>query len=195
MTAAAHHDESHARVVDRLCELASIGAGHAAGALATLLGRPFEMRVPEARVLAAGAAGAPLATQLGGDERDWAGVLFEVSGGPGGELALFLAADARDAVLAALLGRNAGVAEHAQSALCEVANIVASHALSAVGDLVGTIVLPSPPQLVAVDAPRAFAQLSAGRAGTRPLLRIEVELCDRAGEMRALLVWTPAEIA
>jgi chemotaxis protein CheC len=194
MTAAAHRDESHERAVDRLCELASVGAGHAAGALATLLGRPFEMRVPEARVLAAGAAGAPLVTQLGGDERDWAGVLFDVSGGPGGVLALFLAPNARGTLLAALLGKNAGVDEHARSALCEVANIVASHALSAIGDLVGAIVLPSPPELAATDAPRAFAQLIADRAGEAPVLRIEVELCDRANELPALLVWVPAQI-
>jgi chemotaxis protein CheC len=195
MTASARPDESHARAVDRLCELASIGAGNAAGALATLLARPFVMSVPVARVLAPGAAAAPFATPLGGSERDWSGVLFEASGGPGGALALFFAPDARVALLVALLGKSAGVAGHAESALCEVGNIVASHALSAIGDLVGAVVLPSPPRLAAEDAPRAFAQLIAERAGEAPVLRIEVELCDRANELRALLAWAPAQIA
>jgi chemotaxis protein CheY-P-specific phosphatase CheC len=195
MTAAAPHDSPRARAVDRLCELASVGAGHAAGALATLFARPFVMGVPEPRASQVGPAGFSLATSLGAEPREWCGVLFNVSGGPGGALALFLTPSARAALLCALLGKNAGGAEQAESALCELGNIVASHALSAIGELAGALVLPSPPQYVAVDAPRAFARLLAERASGQPALHIEVELCDRANELRALLVWAPAEIA
>jgi chemotaxis protein CheY-P-specific phosphatase CheC len=194
MTATAHHDSARARAADRLRELASVGAGHACGALATLLARPFVMSVPEARVLAPRAIRAPFATRLGGDERCWSGVCFDVSGGPGGALALFLAEDARTLLLAKLLGEHARDAKHAESALCEVGNIVASHALSAIGELVGAIALPSPPHFIATHATEAFAQRLAERARDRALLRIEVELSDRAGELRALLVWAPGEI-
>jgi chemotaxis protein CheC len=194
MTAATVHDEAAASAVDRLRELTSIGAGHAAGALATLLARPFEMRVPHARVLEAGATDAPWVTRLGGDGRDWTGVLFEVSGGPGGTLGLFFAREARAALLAALLGENASVAERAESALCEVGNILASHALSAIGELLGVSVLPSPPRLAATAGPREFARLVAERSGERPVVRIEVELRDRANTLRALLAWVPASI-
>jgi chemotaxis protein CheY-P-specific phosphatase CheC len=194
MTLAAHHDEPRARALDRLCELASVGAGHACGALAALLGRPFVMDVPEAHALTAERPQAPLRTRLGADERDWGGVLFGVSGGPGGALGLFFAPAARDALLGALPGlRDAGDAL-AESALREVGNIVASHALSAIGELLGARVLPSPPQYVREDAPQAFARLAAERAGGAAALRIEVELSDRAGELRALLVWAPRDV-
>src|SRR3990172_2129642 len=48
--------------IDRLSELLNIGAGHAASALALLLGRTFWMRVP--RALRVGADAAPLAGEL-----------------------------------------------------------------------------------------------------------------------------------
>ncbi len=195
MTALAHHDEAHASAVDRLSELASIGAGRAAGALATLLARPFEMRVPRARVLAPGHFDAPFAGKLAADPGAWAGALFDVEGGPGGVLAVLLPPACRDALLTELLGENAGIEPQAESALREVGNIVASHALSAIGDLLGESVLPSLPRLELAGAPRELARLVAERAGDRPALRIEVELRDRPGSLRSLLVWVPSEIS
>jgi chemotaxis protein CheC len=191
MTQLAHQDGAEARAVDRACELTSIGAGHAAGALATLLARPFVMGVPSARVLSAGAADEGLAARLGGDPRAGSGVLFEVHGGLGGTLALLLAPPAREALLGLLLGENAGVEPQAESALREVGNIVASHVVSALGALLGASVLPSPPQLELEGAPRALAALVAARAGERSVLRIEVALCDRASELPMLLVYVP----
>lgn len=191
MSEAARHDSVRARAVDRLRELASIGAGHACGALATLLGRPFVMGVPEARIVSAGSAGAPFDTPSLGDERADCGVLFEVSGGPAGALALLFAPSARAALLERLLGKDAAVTSHAESALREVGNIVASHALSAIGELTGSAVLPSPPHFVAAGAAAEFARRLAERAAGEPVLQIAVELSDRAGEVRALLVWAP----
>jgi len=195
MTAFAHHDEASESAVDRLGELASIGAGRAAGALATLLARPFEMRVPRARVLSAGHFDAAFAAKLGGDLGAWSGALFEVRGGPGGVLAVLFPPASRDALLSALLGENAGIEPQAESALREVGNIVASHALSAIGDLLGESMLPSLPQLELEGAPRELARIVAERAGEHPALRIEVELCDRARELRGLLVWVPSELS
>jgi chemotaxis protein CheC len=195
VTALAHHDEASASAVDRLGELASIGAGHAASALATLLARPFEMRVPRVRVLAPGHFDAAFASKLGGDLREWSGALFDVEGGPGGVLAVLFPPPSRDVLLADLLGENAGVEPQAESALREVGNIVASHALSAVGDLLGESVLPSVPRLELAGAPRELARLVGERAGEERALRIEVELSDRAGGVRGLLVWVPSVIS
>jgi chemotaxis protein CheC len=191
MTAATLHGDWRERALDRLGELASIGAGHAAGALATLVGRPVEMRVPLARILGPDRLDAPLATQIEGEQRAWAGVLFDVLGGPGGTLALLLPPAAGTALLSALLGASAWQAAAAESALCEVGNIVASHALSAMSSLQGERMLPSPPRFVARDAPAALAQALAARGEPRPLARVEVELSDRAHALRALLVWVP----
>ena len=194
MTHAAPHDRDEACAVDRLCELASIGAGHAAGALATLVGRAIEMCVPEARVLEPGSADAPLATAFGGDAREWSGVIFEVEGGLGGALGVLFPAASRDRLLAKLLGENASIPAQAESALREVGNILASHALSAIGDVLGANVLPSLPRLAMQGAPHELAQLIAAQAGARAALRIEVELCDRARGLRGLLVYAPARV-
>ena len=163
--------------IDRARELTSIGAGHAADALAALTGRTCEMKVP--RLQAASAS-----------EPDLTGVLFELTGGTGGALALFFPPATRDRLLQRL-GADRSRAEAVHSALCEVGNILVSHAVSALGDMVGEVMLPSPPRLVWTDAAAAFAGLLAERHGTAPALRIETEIVDRAGELRGILVFVP----
>ena len=164
--------------IDRVRELTSIGAGHAAGALAVLTGRTCEMKVP--RVQAASVSDPGLT-----------GVLFELTGGTGGVLALFFPPATRDRLLRQLLGPDLTRAEGARSALCEVGNILASHAVSALAEMVGEPMLPSPPQLALTDAAAAFAELLAQRHGATPALRIETEIVDRAGELRGILVFVP----
>ena len=161
--------------IDRLRELTSIGAGHAADALALLTGRTCEMRVPHVRSTAV-------------DEPDLTGLLFEVSGGTGGVLALFFPPATRERLLEHLLGAERSQAD---SALREVGNILASHAVDAVAAMVGEVMLPSPPQLAATDAPGALAHLLARRHGGTPPLRIETEIVDRAGELRGIFVFVP----
>jgi len=167
--------------IDRARELTSIGAGHAAGALAGITGRTCEMKVPR--------------VQSGSyPESDLTGVLFELAGGTGGVLALFFPAATRDRLLEHLLGPDCGSERRtasAHSALCEVGNILASHAVDAVGEMVGEVMLPSPPQLELTDAPGALANLLARRHGQEPALRIETEIFDRAGELRGILVFVP----
>ena len=167
--------------IDRARELASVGAGHAAGALAGLTGRTCEMRVPRVQFASSSDAGLT-------------GVLFELAGGPGGVLALFFPAATRDRLLEHLLGPSyASEREQprARSALCEVGNILASHAVNAVGEMVGEAMLPSPPRLELTDAPAALTDLLARRHGEEAVLRFETEIFDRAGELRGILVFVP----
>ena len=178
MDAAAHEvgDE-----LDRLCELANVGAGHAATALARLVGQPIWMSVPRIRM--GSATPAPAA----GDD---AWIFFEVQGALGGALVFRLPCDARSALLAELIGDDGGEAQ-AESALREVGNILASHALSAVADLVGARVLPSLPSLVFEASGPALAAWRARAAGR---VCIETNLVDRAGRSTVELVWIPADI-
>lgn len=189
MTASLTYGREHAQRVDRACELTSIGAGHAAGALASLIGRPCEMSVPAVRALAAGSCATPFAADLHAEPSDWAGTLFEVQGGLGGVLAVFLPPAACEQLFAALLGKHAALAPQRESTLREVGNILASHALSAIGDTLRTIVLPSVPALALRDAPAELARVLEAHADASPLLRVEVELRDRTGELRGLLVY------
>jgi chemotaxis protein CheC len=172
--------------LDRVRELASIGAGHAANALAQLTGRTCEMQVPTLRLREeADAARAR--------ERGMAGVLFEVEGGLGGVLALLFPAATCERLLAHLLGGDGRELRSpaAQSALCEVGNILASHAANAVGETLGVLVQPSIP-LLALDDPRAaLAALLARRESEEPVLRIESEICDRAHELCGIFVFVP----
>ena len=164
--------------IDRARELASIGAGHAASALAGITGRTCEMRVPSVQ-----SASLP--------ESDLTGVLFELTGGTGGVLALFFPVATRDRLLEHLLGSSERATTRAHSALCEVGNILASHAVNAVGEMVGETMLPSPPRLALTDAPAALANLLALRHGEEPGLRIQTEIFDRAGELRGIFVFVP----
>lgn len=173
--------------LDRLCELANVGAGHAAGALARLIGCTVWMDPPRVRV----------SSRRGSEEANGAlgvatsGVFFEVQGGMGGTFGVLFPRRAREALLEALVGDPDPHSEEAESALREVGNILASHALSAVADLIGDRVLPSLPVL-AEEA--AGAVLTTLQARGEPV-RIESRLVDGSGGLRTLLVWIPAAIS
>jgi chemotaxis protein CheC len=160
---------------DRLRELLNIGAGHAAGAFAQIVGRAFWMEVP--RIV----------------ERDRAlpsasSIVFELEGSLRGVVALLIPAETRDALTARLLGGREAAPELAESALLELGNIVVSHVCSAIADTLAATLMPSVPELVADRA--ALARRRAGRR-LAPL-RVETEIVERDGELRGLLVFLPA---
>lgn len=182
------------RQLDRLRELVNIGAGHAAGAFGVFVGRTFTMRVPVIRLLRPETASAPFVADVRDDPRlDLAGVFFEVEGGLGGLVALLFPIGVRDRVLELLLGPGGSRAGHAQqeSALRELGNILASHMVSAIGETLGTPVLPSVPRLTMRDAAAALAALVAHQAGNGPVVRVETEILDENGELRGILVLVP----
>ena len=169
--------------LDRLCELVNVGAGHAAGALARLLGCPIRMSVPRVHRSRSSRGVAPGAGT--------SGIFFEVEGGIGGVFAVMFSPGERDALLAELLGEARPESEQSESALREVGNILASHALSAVADLVGARVLPSLPTLALEAAGTVLASFQA--RFDEPA--IESQLVDPRGHLRGLLVWIPASAA
>ena len=180
---------AHSRI-DRLSELLNIGAGHAAGALALLLGRTFWMRVP--RALRVGAEGAWPALEAGprGEIASGAALLFEVEGSLGGIVALFLPGASLEALERRLLGGEAETRpELSESALREAGNVVVSHVCSAIADTLGARLVPSLPVLVLEDGEAGLGAL-AGRRG-RAWLRIESEIVDADGDLRGLLVFLP----
>ncbi len=154
--------------LDRLQELANVGAGHAADALARMIGRTIRMSLPRLGHAAQGA-----------DDRG--AIAFDVHGAPGGRLQVHFPPAARRALLAALLGEE-GDSEIGRSALCEVGNVLASHALGAVGELTGGRTLPSVPR---VQGP------VVGHVELGAPLRIETDLVDGDGEVCGRLVWLP----
>lgn len=179
--------------LDRVRELTSIGAGHAAGAFAQVVGRPCRMRVPTVRLLSAQAVGSAFVATTRDDERSsMCGVFFEVEGGLGGVLALLFPASSREPVVHALLRPRGELAPGAEaSALRELGNILVSHVVSAMADTLGTRVLPSIPVLAMEDALSALSSLVALRCSGESALRVETEISDAEGEYRGLLVYVP----
>jgi hypothetical protein len=146
-------------------ELAASGAASAAAALAGLVGggaRAGRIHAPAPRALAACEAGA----------------FFAVAGALEGAVAVLFPPAAREGVLAAL---GAAALADPGSALSEVANIVASQAVCAIGERLGARMHLSVPRLEprgagaalarAIGDGAAFAsELGAGPAGARVLL-------------------------
>ena len=167
--------------VDRLRELAHIGASWAASAFARLAGRTILTRVP----------------LIHGPERlrkrgDWTtGIFCDVSGGLSGVVAIFLPAPTRDAVVAMLCGEVSPPQEIFASALSEFGNILASQTVSAIADTLGAKIHPGVPDLVLRDAETALQARMSPRHRPPAPLYIESELFDRQGEFRALHVLLP----
>jgi hypothetical protein len=158
----------------RVGELAASGARRGAAALAGLLGGDPR----------AGRVFAPPPEGLAAYET---GVLFATGGAVAGAVAVLFGAGARAALLRAL---GPAAAADPASALSEVANIVASQAISAIAEGLGDRVTLSVPRLVERGAGAAVA--SALRAGGRALAS---ELASAAAEPLALLVLLPGAAA
>jgi chemotaxis protein CheC len=180
--------------VDRVRELTSIGAGHAATAFARLVGRPCQMCVPTVRLLRAGSPAVPFPAGLEEDERlDMTGILFEVEGGLGGIVAILFSPSSRNQLVEHLTGVPSTEASRAssQSALREFGNILASHVISPMADALGVAILPSLPILAMRDALDVLGSLIGVRQKGRTALRIETEISDRRGDFQSFLVFVP----
>jgi chemotaxis protein CheY-P-specific phosphatase CheC len=167
--------------VDRLRELAHIGASWAAGAFARLVERTILTRVP----------------MVHGPERykrrgEWeTGILCDLTGDLQGLVAIMMSARTRESVIRLLCGDEEPPRELAASALTEFGNILVSQTASAVADTLGGRILPSLPELVFTDAETALQVRMSPRRCPDAMLYIESELFDRAGEFRALHVMLP----
>ena len=178
------------REVDRLRELASIGAGHAAGALARLVKRPVRMDVPVVHELSPDlvCASSILAAEEGG-----MGVFFELNGGVGGIVAVVFSSRALDALVERLLGPEARARfdEEVESAVREVANILVSSHASAIADTLGTFMIPSVPLLVRDELAVALASFVRVRAQDPPGILVESEIYEAEGVVRGFLLFVP----
>jgi chemotaxis protein CheC len=129
--------------LDALREVANIGCGHGANALARLVGGRVDLSLPEVRVTDAATGPA----QLVDDDAPAVTVLLGMTGELRGALVLALTAEDANALESALVRGQPASPEERESALSEAANIVASACLSAIGRLTGWRLLPSVPQL------------------------------------------------
>ncbi len=165
---------------ERLYELTSIGASHAAMAFTLLLHRAIASSAPVFRE----------ADEYCADNSWSTGVIFQADGELSGLVAILLPAASRDIIAERLIRGDDPADRHkaVESALRELGNIVASQTMSAIADRLGGRILLSVPLLVLEDADTAFASMLRERGAERC---VECELTDSAREIQVRLVFAP----
>jgi len=156
--------------LDALRELASIGSGTAATALAQMLGRPVELTVPRALAL-------PLADALdavGEPDAMVASVVLPTTGSAGGApvidggdvemVVLLLFSYACAANLCELLGVEPR-SELGDSALGEIGNVLGASAVGAFAQMTGLALEPQPPHVLYDMLGAVVATLLSSTAG------------------------------
>ncbi len=139
-------EEINDLALDTLREVGSIGAGNAATALSSLLGRRVDMGLPSVRVMEFNEA----VENIGGFEAIVSGVLVKLGGEINGIMLCIQQMDFVNLVTSSMLSRSIEdfqeLGELETSALTEVGNIMISSYMRAIGDLSGikfTMSVPS----------------------------------------------------
>ena len=145
---------------DAIQELGNIGAAHAATTLSQMLGSTIEMSVPAISVVDLSQLG-----QYMGEESA-AMVAFELQGDipHGGYILFYITRESAVRMTNTMLGLteiNRPLSEMDESALLEVGNIMVSAFLDATAELLGFVMLPSPPSLTIDMAHAAMQSLIA----------------------------------
>jgi chemotaxis protein CheC len=145
---------------DAIQELGNIGAAHAATTLSQMLGSTIEMSVPAIKVVDL----AQLGEYMG--EESAAMVAFELQGDipHGGYILFYITRESAVRLTNTMLGMtemNRPFTEMDESALLEVGNIMVSAFLDATAELLGFVMLPSPPSLTIDMAHAAMQSLIA----------------------------------
>jgi chemotaxis protein CheC len=145
---------------DAIQELGNIGAAHAATTLSIMLGSTIEMSVPAINIVDL--------SQLGEfmGEESAAMVAFELQGEipHGGYILFYITRESAVRLTNTMLGlteTNRSLDDMDQSALLEVGNIMVSAFLDATAELLGLVMLPSPPSLTVDMAHAAMQSLIA----------------------------------
>ncbi len=145
---------------DAIQELGNIGAAHAATTLSVMLGSTIEMSVPAIKVVDL----AQLGRYMG--EESAAMVAFELQGDipHGGYILFYITRGSAVRLTNTMLGMtemDRPLTEMDESALLEVGNIMVSAFLDATAELLGIVMLPSPPALTIDMAHAAMQSLIA----------------------------------
>jgi len=145
---------------DAIQELGNIGAAHAATTLSQMLSSTVSMSVPSIKTIDL----AELGNYIGDESA--AMVVFELQGEiqHGGYIIFYITKESAIRLTNTMLGMNdtdRELSEMDQSALLEVGNIMVSAFLDATAELLGFIMLPSPPALSIDMAHAAMESLIA----------------------------------
>jgi len=175
--------------IDRLTELANVGAGHAAAAFGQLVGEAIRTEPP---ILIVGDAERAGASGRSPSDEGFAGVFFEFEGCLDAIVAILFPRASSERLVRRILGIDGDPLELPliESALMEVGNILASHVASAIADTLQERLLPSIPALAMEAAEQAFTSWIEEKLGPEAL-RIESRFHDDRFELEGRLVLVP----
>ncbi len=138
--------------LDGIREIANIGSGHSASALSQIIGHKVMINVPEVKIIPI----EKISTLWENPNEIITGILLDFLGDITGKTLLLFTKNDAKYMVDILLGRKTTDAmlfgEMEQSSLKEIANIVVSAYLSALGTFLELMVVPSVPALVIDDA-------------------------------------------
>ncbi len=174
---------------DALREIANIGMGKASSALADLIGTTILISVPQAVCVSI----SNLPNVLRDPEQVTAGIYLQVTGEVAGHATFIFEVGSAHRLAGALLGiPEVNLDEITASALMEIGNIMLSAYLTAISDLTGLQLLPSPP-VMAVDM--GCAILSAVIANMQNLddyaVTIATDIYDPQGLISGTFIFLP----
>ena len=165
--------------LDVLKEVGNIGAGNAATALAKMLDKKIDMKVPQIKVMKF----SEVSDVLGGAENQVVGILLMVQGDITGNIMFVLDKQSSQMLVNILMGNPIQTPlafdEMSCSALKEIGNILAGSYLSALSNLTGLKIMPDVPGL-AIDMAGAILSVPAIEFGktSDTVLYIENEFTD-----------------
>jgi len=178
--------------IDVLKEIGNIGAGNAATALAKILDKRVDMKVPQVRVMNF----SEISNMLGGAEIEVVGILLEVEGDINGNIMFILDLESSRLLVNFLMGRPSKTDleydEITLSTLKEIGNILAGSYLSALSNLTNLKIKSSVPGL-AIDMAGAILSVPAIEFGKTSdvVLYIENEFTDGCNSVKGNLFLIP----
>ena len=150
--------------IDVLKELGNIGSGNAATALATMMGKTIDMKVPVVKMLRY----KELTDLLGGPENLIVGILIDVVGDLEGTIMFLLEKNFTHEVINTLLGTSvedfAQLSEMDMSVIQEIGNILSASYINSIASLTGLNINISVPA-IAVDMAGAILSVPAIKYG------------------------------
>ena len=155
-------DSMNTMVLDVLKEIGNIGAGNAATALAKMIDKKVDMKVPKVTVMDV----EEVPEMLGGEEVEVCGIFFRIDGDMDGSIMFLLTLDAAKTLMHLMMpGMGTGeIDEFAVSALSEIGNILAGSYISSLSGLTSLNIKISTPAL-ALDMAGAILSVPAVQFG------------------------------
>lgn len=164
-----YFDQMNGIVLDVLKEIGNIGAGNAATALAKMIDKKVDMKVPKVSILEF----KEVPELLGGEETEVCGIFFKIDGDINGSIMFLLEMDSAFNLIDLLMPRdNHTMDEFTYSALQEIGNILSGSYVASLSGLTNLNMHISIPSLC-IDMAGAILSVPAihfGQIGDRILI-------------------------